>query len=99
MIKGPEKVIGKRVCFSGGSGSWAKYAATSVYIEIEEDVPVASAASGIVNPLTVLGFLDVYRRGGYQGIVHTAAASALGRQLNKICQTEKIPLLNIVRRQ
>jgi NADPH2:quinone reductase len=72
--------------------------ATDWWSEIDEDVPVSSAASGVVNPLTVLGMVDTFRKGGYHGIVHTAAASALGRMLNKICQSEKIPLLNVVRR-
>lgn len=85
--------------FLGGSGSWAEYITTSIWFEVDDDVPVASAASGIVNPLTVLGFIDVFRKNKHSGIIHTAAASALGRMLNKICQTEKIPLLNIVRRK
>lgn len=34
-----------------------------------------------------------------KGIIHTAAASALGRMLNKRCKTLNIPLLNIVRKQ
>jgi NADPH2:quinone reductase len=33
-----------------------------------------------------------------KGMINTAAASALGRMLNKFCQKEDIPLLNIVRR-
>jgi hypothetical protein len=33
-----------------------------------------------------------------KGIIHTAAASALGRMLNKRCKTLNIPLLNIVRK-
>lgn len=36
---------------------------------------------------------------GCKGIIHTAAASALGRMLNRRCQTLGIPLLNIVRRE
>lgn len=34
-----------------------------------------------------------------KGIIHTAAASALGRMLNKLCISLGIPLLNIVRRE
>ena len=33
------------------------------------------------------------------GIIHTAAASSLGRMLNRWCQKEQIPILNIVRRE
>jgi NADPH2:quinone reductase len=64
-----------------------------------DDVSLSSAASGIGNPLSVLGFIHVVKSKKHTGIIHTAAASALGRQLNKICKTENIPLLNIVRRK
>lgn len=68
--------------------------------EIDEDVSLTSAASGIVNPLTVVGMTDIYSKTPHKkGIIHTAAASALGRMLNKRCQTLGIPLLNIVRKQ
>ena len=67
---------------------------------IDEDVDLTSAASGVVNPLTVIGMIDRYNKTpGKKGIMHTAAASALGRMLNKYCKTLGIPLLNIVRRE
>jgi hypothetical protein len=67
-------------------------------------VPIESAASGVVNPLTAIGFVDTYKKLSQKGVigkglVNSAAASALGRMLNKYCQKEKIPLLNIVRRK
>jgi NADPH2:quinone reductase len=34
-----------------------------------------------------------------KGLINTAAASALGRMLNKYCQREGVPLLNVVRRK
>lgn len=51
----------------------------------------------------MIGFIDTFKkwrnRGSVgKGIINTAAASALGRMLNKFCQKENIPLLNIVRR-
>ncbi len=53
-----------------------------------------------MNPLTVIGFVQNYKsKNGKGGIIHTAAASALGRMLNQLCQKENIPLLNIVRRE
>lgn len=86
---------------NGRGGGWSHYAVAvaDVCIAIDDDVPVSSAASGVVNPLTVLGFIDETRRRKQKSIVHTAAASALGRMLNKICQKEGITLLNIVRKQ
>jgi NADPH2:quinone reductase len=94
-----QKYLGKRVCFITDEGSWAEYSTSSFFLEIDDDVPVSSAASGMVNPLTVLGMIHTVKTKKCTGIIHTAAASALGRQLNKICKTENIPLLNIVRRK
>ena len=68
--------------------------------EITEEVPSQSAASGIVNPLTVIAMVENYKSLGVKGgIIHTAAASSLGRMLNRWCQKEQIPILNIVRRE
>lgn len=93
--------VGKRVCFTSESGSWCEYAVAKPVktFEIEKDVPLSCASSGIVNPLTVIGFIENFKTLGCKGIIHTAAASALGRMLVKICKKENIPLLNIVRRQ
>jgi len=53
-----------------------------------------------VNPLTVIGMIDIYNKSPHKkGLIHTAAASALGRMLNKYAKTLGIPLLNIVRRE
>ena len=61
---------------------------------------MTSAASGVVNPLTVIGMTVIYNKSPVRkGIIHTAAASALGRMLNKYCKTLGIPLLNIVRKE
>jgi len=62
-------------------------------------VSVSSAASGIVNPLTVLGIIDTVKKTGNNGLIHTAAASALGRMIVKLAKKENINLINIVRRQ
>jgi len=82
-----QKYVGKRVCFTTGVGSWAEYSVANLFFEIDDDVPQSSAASGIINPLTVLGFINIVKAKKHTGIIHTAAASALGRQLNKICKT------------
>lgn len=53
-----QNLVGKRVCFVG-LGTWVEYVILtkeSVYFVIDEDVTLCSAASGIVNPLTVIGF-------------------------------------------
>ena len=72
--------------------------------EIDHDVPIECGASGIVNPLTVIGMVDTYQKWELfsqkgKGIINTGAASALGRMLNKYCQRVGVPLLNVVRRK
>jgi NADPH:quinone reductase len=54
-------------------------------------------ASAFINPLTALGMVETLRREGHTALVHTAAASSLGHMLNRLCQADKIPLVNIVR--
>lgn len=95
-------LLNKRICFAF-SGTWTQYFAVDAakfnHFIIDEDVPLNCAASGVVNPLTVLGFYYTMKESNKHGIIHTAAASALGRQLNKLCISKGVPLLNIVRRK
>jgi NADPH2:quinone reductase len=56
-------------------------------------------ASSFVNPLTALGMVETMRREGHTALVHTAAASNLGRMLNRVCLEDQIALVNIVRKQ
>jgi NADPH:quinone reductase-like Zn-dependent oxidoreductase len=64
-----------------------------------EGTTAIQAASSFVNPLTALGMVETMRMEGHTGLVHTAAASALGQMLNKICLAEDVPLVNVVRNQ
>jgi NADPH:quinone reductase-like Zn-dependent oxidoreductase len=62
------------------------------------DHSAEQGASSFVNPMTALGFAETARMEGHEAIVHLAAASNLGRMLNKICQEDGLQLVNIVRR-
>lgn len=71
---------------------------------MDAGVEAHCAASGLINPLTALGFVDIFRKYDKHGqkangIIHTGAASSLGRMLNRLCIKENIPLLCIVRRK
>jgi NADPH2:quinone reductase len=57
----------------------------------------AESASCFVNPLTALGLVATAKQEGHRAMVQTAAASSLGRMLNRICQADGIMLINIVR--
>jgi NADPH:quinone reductase-like Zn-dependent oxidoreductase len=91
---------GKRVGMIGGA-MYADYRRinSSEVIPLPDGASAADGASMFVNPLTALGFVETARSEGHKAIVHTAAASNLGRMLQKICLADGIPLINIVRSQ
>lgn len=51
-----------------------------------------------VNPLTAIVMLNKVKSAGVKAIVHTAAASSLGRMMNRLFSNEGIPIINVVRR-
>ena len=52
-----------------------------------------------LNPPTMLGFIHMTQQETHKAIVHTAAASQLGRMLVKHVQVGGCPLVNIVRKE
>jgi len=95
-----QALLGKLVSVAG-SGLYAQYqmAKASNCIAFPEGTKAEDAASAFVNPLTALGMVQTMRREGHTALVHTAAASNLGQMLNKICQKDGIPLVNVVRNE
>lgn len=65
---------------------------------IPESLPIEVASMHFVNPLTALGLYDKVKSLKAACAIQTGAASQLGRMLIKICQQNKMPLINIVRR-
>jgi NADPH2:quinone reductase len=94
-----QALVGERVAFLG-DGTYADHALTAVpmVLPLPEGATAADGASSFVNPLTALGFVETMRREGHTALVHTAAASNLGQMLNRICQADGVPLVNIVRK-
>lgn len=66
---------------------------------LPEGQPARIGADAFCNPLTALAIVETLRLTGQTALVHTAAASSLGRMLVRICQEDGIPLVNIVRRR
>jgi NADPH:quinone reductase-like Zn-dependent oxidoreductase len=48
--------------------------------------------------MTALGMVETLKMEGHKALVHTAAASNLGQMLNRLCQRDAVPLVNIVRK-
>ncbi|WP_296218834.1 zinc-binding dehydrogenase [uncultured Sphingomonas sp.] len=93
-----QALLGKTVALAGG-GFYAEYRKVRAAdcMTVPEGTTAKEAASSYVNPLTALGMVGTMKREGYQGLVHTAAASNLGQMLVKLCKADGVPLVNIVR--
>src|SRR5580704_15160772 len=94
-----QRLLGKKVAAAGG-GMYAQYRAadTAFCLELPPGATATDGASSFVNPLTALGMIETMQMEGHVALVHTAAASNLGQMLNRLCQEEQIPLVNIVRK-
>lgn len=66
--------------------------------EVESDMSFQQAACNTVNPLTVIGMLDTVKGAKVQAVVHTAAASQLGRMMVRYFHANGVRVINVVRR-
>jgi NADPH:quinone reductase len=94
-----QALVGKTVGIAGG-GIYSQYRVVdaSACLVLPEGATARDGASSFVNPLTALGMLETMRREGHSGLVHTAAASNLGQMLVKLCISDGVPLVNVVRK-
>jgi NADPH:quinone reductase-like Zn-dependent oxidoreductase len=96
-------LIGKRVAFTHKDecdGTWAEYCLTDVTscFPLKSGVSDEQGAMLIVNPLTAWGMCHVAAMEHAAAIVHTAAASALGRFLCVLAEKKGLPVIHVVRR-
>ncbi len=94
-----QALLGKTVAAIGGA-MYSQYrtVAADECLVLPDGTTPTEGASCFVNPLTSLGMTETMRLEGHTALVHTAAASNLGRMLNRICIADDIGLVNIVRR-
>ena len=102
VAAGPDAaaMVGRRVATFGGS-MWADYrlADAGAVVELPDHVSTVEGAALFINPLTALSMVETMRAEGHSALVHTAAASNLGRILVRICAADGIGLVNVVRSQ
>ena len=97
--------LGKRVaCLNQGSsnGMWAEYVVTSALggvLPLHSSVSLEQGAMSMINPLTASAFLEIAKKGRHKTIVLTAAASSLGQMVNRLCLSEGMQVINVVRRE
>jgi len=93
---------GTRVAFFPAPGAWGEFvlARTEFVVPVTQDVPAATAALMLVNPLT-LGMLmravEDALRDGRRTVVQTAAGSSIGTLVNAAAHRHGLRLINLVR--
>ena len=94
-----QALMGKTVAILGGA-MYSQYRCIKAVqcLVLPPGTTPAEGAACFVNPLTALGMVATMRSEGHPALVHTAAASNLGQMLNRICNTDGIGLVNIVRK-
>lgn len=100
IAAGPDAagLVGRRVATLGGA-MWSdlRLADAASVVPLPEGVEAADGAAIFVNPLTALAMVATMRVEGHTALVHTAAASNLGRMLVRICRDDGVGLVNVVR--
>jgi NADPH:quinone reductase-like Zn-dependent oxidoreductase len=100
----PRLWLGKRVACAAhnpNSGTWAEYIVTpaTACFPLSKDVDDEQGSMTLVNPLTALAFFDIARRGKHKALISNAAASALGKMIILLGKRNRLPVINIVRRE
>lgn len=91
-------LLGRRVALlAGGMFTQYRKVAIQTCVMLPDELSVTDAASLFVNPLTALAMVETLKHEGHQALVHTAAASNLGRMLLRICNADGIEIVNVVR--
>jgi len=63
-----------------------------------ESTPFENASCSFVNPLTVLSMLEIVKAQRVGAVIHTGAASALGRMMIRHFQQSGVKVIGIVHR-
>lgn len=97
-------LVGRKVACAArpdADGTWAEYMVTParLCIPLRKEVTVEQGAAMIVNPFSAWALVESARKAGARAIAQTAAASALGRMVERLAARRGLPLINIVRRE
>jgi len=95
-----KSLSGKIVAVMGGS-MYSQYRCVeaTACLPLLDGHTAKDGASCFVNPLTALSMIETMKLEGHTALVHTAAASNLGQMLVRICKSDGVELVNIVRKE
>ncbi|MDT7809946.1 MAG: NADPH:quinone reductase [Acidobacteriota bacterium] len=96
-------LVGRRVACAAptdGDGTWAEYMLTEAAqcIPLRKDTDIEQASMMIVNPFTAWALLGLAKELRASAVVQTAAASALGRMIQRLAASRGVEIVNVVRR-
>ncbi len=95
-------LVNKKVAFNpvASSGTYSQYAVakSSECFPVDSSLSYEHASMSFVNPLTAMAMLDLAQANGVKAVIINAAASSLGRMLNRFLPVEGVEIINIVRR-
>lgn len=99
----PRLLVGRRVACAAptdGDGTWAEYlvAEAAQCIPLLKGTDSEQAATMIVNPFTAWALLGLAEELRAAAVVQTAAASALGRMIQRLAAARGLAVVNVVRR-
>jgi NADPH:quinone reductase-like Zn-dependent oxidoreductase len=68
-------------------------------IPLPDDVSFELGSMHCVNPMTAIGLISTAKNYGAKAVIISAAASQLGRMINRYAQGKKITCINLVRKE
>ena len=97
-------IVGRRVACAApanGDGTWAEFmlADAAFCIPLARGTDLEDAATMIVNPFTAWALLGIAAESRARAVVQTAAASALGRMIQRLATARGVEVVNVVRRR
>jgi len=97
-------MIGKKVGVCDlKAGTWQEYicmpAKPPGTCVLDQSLPVETAASFFVNPLTAVAICDVAKRKGSPAFIHTVGNSQLGQMMVKLADSQGCTIVNMVRKE
>jgi NADPH:quinone reductase-like Zn-dependent oxidoreductase len=94
-----QALLGKLVSCVGGE-MYTQYRCLDVKQcnALPEGITARQGGGLFVNPMTALSMVETMRLDGHSALVLTAASSNLGLMVNKLCQQEQVPVVNIIRK-
>ena len=96
------QVMSRPLSQESGDGVWSEYALTSAdyALPLDKAVDFEQGAAGVpVSALTVMGLIQIAKKGKHKSIIQTAAASTTAQMLAKLAQLEGIKVINVVGRE